>query len=89
MNSLALCSVLNLDLVCIMESWLSTDIPNPDIALANYILFRCDCNRHGDGIAVFVKSHFIVSKVYVSPKIEFLLLSIKINHCSFSVDTYY
>ena len=72
-----------------MESWLSTDIPNPDIDLANYILFRRDCNRHGDGISVFVKNHFIVSEVYVSPKIEFLLLSIKVNHCSFSIDTYY
>ena len=76
-------------LICIVESWLSTDIPNPDIDLANYILFCRDCNRHGDGIAVFVKSHFIVSEVYVSPKIEFLLLSIKLNHCSFSIDTYY
>ena len=46
-------------------------------------------NHHGDGIAVFVKSHFIVSEVYVSPKIEFLLLSIKLNHYSFSIGTYY
>ena len=76
-----------------MESWLSA---NPDIALLNYllliinyVLFHHDRNHHGGGIVVFVKSHFIVSEVYVSPKSEFLLLSIKINHCSFSIDTYY
>ena len=72
-----------------MESWLSPIIPNPDIALPNYLLFRRDCNHHGGGIAVFVKSHFIVSEVYVSPKIEFLLPSIKLNHYSFSIGTYY
>ena len=84
-----LCSVLNLDVVCIVESWLSADIPNLDIALPNYLSFRCDRNCYGGGIVVFVKSHFFASKVYVSPKIEFLLLSIKFNHCSFSSGTYY
>ena len=84
-----LLSALSSILICIVELWLSADIPNPDIALVNYILFVVIVNHHGDGIAVFVKSHFIVSEVYVSPKIEFLLLTIKVNHCSFSIDTYY
>ena len=72
-----------------MKSWLSADIPNPDIALPNYLLFHHDCNCHSGGIVVFVKSHFIVSEVYVSLKIEFFLLSIKLNYCSFSIGTYY
>ena len=38
----SLLSAVSSILICIVESWLSADIPNPDIALANYILFRCD-----------------------------------------------
>ena len=47
-----------------------------------------DHNCHCGGIVVCVKSHLIVSKVYVSPEIVFLLLSIKLNHCSFLICSY-
>ena len=72
-----------------MESWQSFDIPNLDIALPNYLSFCCDRNCHGSGIVVFVKSHIIAFEVYVSPKIEFLLLSINLNHYFFSIGTNY
>ena len=58
-------------LVCIVESWLSANIPNLDITLPNYLSFRHDGNWLGGGIVVFAKSHFIASKVYVSPKLNF------------------
>ena len=65
----ALCLVLNLDLIFIMETWLSSDIPNLDIALPNDLSFCCDRNHHGGGIVVYVKFDFITSEANVCPKI--------------------
>ena len=81
--------LLTFPIFIFVESWLSADIPNLHISLPNYLSFRRDNNHHGGGIVVLVKSHFIASEVYVSPEIEFLLLSIKLNHYSFSIGTYY
>ena len=59
------------DLVCIVESRLSANIPNLNIALPNYLSFHRDRNHYGSSIIVYVKSHFFASKVYISSKIEF------------------
>lgn len=56
-----------------MESWLSTDVLNLDIALPND-LFHCDHNCNGGGIVVYVKSHLTTSIVHVSPQLNFFYL---------------
>ena len=63
-----------------MESWVSADIPNPDIALPNCLLFCHDCNHHGGGggIVVYINSHLTTSVVHVYVKLNFFLLSIKL-----------
>ena len=33
--------------VCIVETWLSVDISNNEIAIVGYQLLRVDCNRQG------------------------------------------
>ena len=38
------------DLICIVETWLSPDISNPEISLAGYQLCRLDRDRHGGGV---------------------------------------
>jgi hypothetical protein len=41
------------DLITISESWLDNSIPDTDITLANYVIYRADRNRHGGGVMVY------------------------------------
>ena len=83
----SLCSIHSPNLVCIVESWLSSVITNLDIALNNYYLFHRDRNRHGRGIVIYIRSHLIVLEIPLPSAIE--LLSVKCKHCSLTVGTYY
>ena len=85
----SLCSIHSPNLVCIVESWLSSVITNLDIALNNYYLFRRDRNCHGGGIVIYIRSHLIASEIPLPSEIELLLLSVKFKHCSLTVGTYY
>ena len=85
----ALCSVHHPDIVCIVETWLSGSISDSELSLPDFQLFRCDRNRHGGGILVYTKSSLLVLPIPISPDIEFLLLSIKKGHHTFSVGTFY
>ena len=46
----ASCKVHNPDIVCIVETWLCTDIMDHEIDIPAYTLVRLDRNRHGGGI---------------------------------------
>ena len=39
-------------MLCIVESWLSTDIENNELTINNYHLVRHDRNRHGGCIVM-------------------------------------
>ena len=49
-NLTAICCASNPDIVCIVESWLSGDISDDEIALSGYSIVRLDRNWHGGGI---------------------------------------
>ena len=66
----------NPDIVCIVETWLSTDILDSEVHLPVYHVHRLDRNRHSGGILVFVRDNF-VTKLYPSPNnLELLTLSV-------------
>ena len=44
-------------IVCIVETWLSSDISDVELCLTGYQLFGLDRSRHGGGIVIF----FLVS----------------------------
>ena len=49
----AVCLSVNPDIICITESWLSSDIEDLEIELPDYSSIRVDRNRHGGGIVIF------------------------------------
>ena len=53
---IALCSIYNYHVVCIVESWLSEDVSkfNAELFIPGYDIFRRDRDRHGGGILIFV-----------------------------------
>ena len=46
------------DIICISETWLSSDIFSCEISIPYYSLFRLDCCRHGGGVAIYAHSVF-------------------------------
>ena len=42
------------DIICIVESWLSPEICDHEIAIPGYEHRRCDRNRHGGGVIIYV-----------------------------------
>ena len=52
---------LNLDALCISETWLNDQIGNHEISIEGYDLFRKDrINKRGGGVCIFVKSSLTV-----------------------------
>ena len=41
-------------IICIVESWLSEDIMDSEIAIDGYQLVRLDRNRHGGGVLAYI-----------------------------------
>ena len=56
-------SVINLHphIICIVETWLSSDIIDHEIYIPGFQLYRYDRNRHGGGVLVYVSNMFFVS----------------------------
>ena len=67
-----LCAVVgadNPDVICIVESWLSTEIHDTEIAICGYHSYRLDRNRHSGGIIVYVRSCFVTTLVSVPSRV--------------------
>ena len=50
------CKVVNEspDVICIVETWLSSEILDNEIAISDYQIFRRDRDRHGGGVMIFM-----------------------------------
>ena len=46
----------NPDIIFTVESLLCADIPDDDICIQGYNVFRNDRNRHGGGVLMFIKT---------------------------------
>ena len=89
---IALCSVYDYHIVCVVESWLGEDVSNAELYIPGYDIFRNDRDRHGGGILIFVKSELCASPVtYPLPPIhlEFLPLTVKFCKLKFCIAVFY
>jgi len=66
----------NPDMICIVETWLCDDILNSEIALPGYQLYRRDRNRHGGGVLIYVKDHFVCSILPSADNLEIITVSV-------------
>ena len=63
--------------MCIVESWLCSEIGDEEIFLPNYSSVRLDRNHHGGGILVFIKSTLLYDIVLPGPAgLELIFVSI-------------
>lgn len=66
----------NPDMICIVETWLCADILDSEIALPGYQVYRRDRNRHGGGILIYIRDHFVCSIFSSSVSLEIITLSV-------------
>ena len=77
------------DVICIVESWLAPDILDSELTLPGYTVFRLDRNRHGGGVAVYVRSSLSPSVLFSSDSLEFLIVSLTSHNRSLCIGTFY
>ena len=66
------------DIICIVESWLSSDIENKEIDIPGYVLHRLDRNRQGGGIVLYTSTDLDVNAITGLPSnLEFFVVSIR------------
>ena len=52
-----ICETTKPDVVCIVETWLDGDISDSEITITDYNVTRLVRNRHGGGLAFYIKSY--------------------------------
>ena len=73
----ALCEANQPDVVCLVETWLSADVLNSEVAIHDYCLIRLDRNRHGGGVAIYVRNCVLYNIVLSGPaELELLIVSL-------------
>ncbi len=50
------------DIVCLSETWLDNRIPDSDIEIEEYVLYRRDRNRHGGGVAIYASQSLVTKR---------------------------
>ena len=76
-----LCATYEPTAVCVVETWLSEEISDANISIPDYSVIRLDRNRHGGGIAIYVRNNVMVNTLLYSPSgLEFMLVSL----CNFT-----
>ena len=54
-----LCAIVEVekpDIICIVETWLSSEIEDNEVMIDNYQIIRQDRNRHGGGVLMYINS---------------------------------
>ena len=72
-----LCALHTPDCICVVESWLNSDIENSELCISGYDIVRLDRNRHGGGVLFYINSVFTHSIVFSgSDDLELVIVSI-------------
>ena len=65
------------DIICIVETWLSIEISDNELAINSYQILRLDRDRHGGGVIMYVHSLLCPKILLAGPKnLELLIISI-------------
>lgn len=76
-NLHALCDIEKPGVVCIAETWLCDHSGKSEASIPGCNCIRCDRNRHGGGIALFISDKLEFQVTMCRPReLEFLLVSV-------------
>ena len=72
------CEIAKADIICVVETWLNSDIANDELWLPNYQLHRRDRDRHGGGITLYVSDTLVCKPLLIGgpDSLEFVSVSV-------------
>ena len=73
----------------ICETWLDDSISNDELHINGYSLTRRDRDRHGGGVAVYIHESITMSMRLIHPRIELLLVDLKLTWKTITCGLYY
>ena len=86
----AICATDNPDIVCVVETWLGSEVLDNEVLIPNYSIVRLDRNRHGGGVAMYIHDSVAYNALpYGSADLEFLLVSLSRNNFQLCLCVYY
>ena len=86
----ALCTKEHYDFVVVVETWLSAEVLDCEIHILGYNLVRKDRNRHGGGIAIYIRAHVNFNTLQLPhPDLELILLESQFNSHLYTIGGFY
>jgi len=79
-------------ILCIVETWLCSDITDNEVTIPGFQLYRLDRNRHGGGILMYISDKLTVCHlpaIVQDHNLEFLPLSVRILDHKFCIAVFY
>ena len=78
------------DVVCLVETWLCMDILDTEISIPNYSIIRLDRNRHGGGVALYIRNCVSYNTVlYGSTGLEVIVVSLSKSNFKLCLCVFY
>ena len=79
------------DVICIVETWLSSDVSDNELVISDYQILRRDRDRHGGGVMMYVHSSLAVHSHACIIDAELLIVSVSLSKFSpkFCIALYY
>jgi len=69
----------DLDVICIVESWLNTEILDAEISVCGFQCYRHDRNWHSGGVVVYMRDCIVTSIIVDNKELELLILSLSMT----------
>ena len=86
----AVCYNHSYDIICVTETWLSSDILDHELYLPRYSIMHRDRSRHGGGVAIYISNSLPFNTLQtLNPQIELLFVELSINNHPFTVGVFY
>ena len=83
------CLLYKPDIVCIVETWLGSDVLDYEICIPDYELTRLDRDRHGGGV-IYVADHLPFTGILSGPhSLQFSAVSVSSPFGQFVVSVLY
>ena len=77
------------DIILLCETWLDDSITDAELSISNYSICRRDRNRHGGGVAIYVRDNVPYSVFISHTSLELLMVDLKLKQGNLLCGVFY
>ena len=75
--------------IALVETWLDSNILDKELCIPGYSIVRCDRNRKGGGILMYVKNSLSITSVTLNVSLELMFVDIHTRQGSLLLGLFY